>query len=160
VAKESRHRELAAENGEEVEEDCVIEGGELRGVSKFRRHLMVFFVAIFCVGCGQFVFYKYGTQNAAGGTPEVCYGVLFSKELMNKFHGIAFAQAKEKGIDLSRYKRFIAVHSTSRSDPNRKIIGLRFSSYRCDEVGLDGGGFDAEIDSSSHTLIDSYTSIN
>jgi hypothetical protein len=50
--------------------------------------------------------------------------------------------------------------ASSRSILNQKETEIvRFTPFRCEELGLDGGGFDVEIDPKTYAVIDSYTSV-
>ncbi|MFN0192551.1 MAG: hypothetical protein ACKVP5_11350 [Aestuariivirga sp.] len=90
--------------------------------------------------------------------PQTCYNSWYENEFMDKLAAIALREAARKRVDLDKYPGFIAVPYESRSDRSRKIIGLRFSTFRCDERGFDGGGFDLEIDPNTLDVIDSYFS--
>ncbi len=89
--------------------------------------------------------------------PEICYGKIFERRLMDKLSNIGVWEAKRKGISVHGYAGFIAVEYTSQKT-NRPIYGLRFSTHACDELGLDGGGFDIEVDPITFEVITSYIS--
>lgn len=92
-----------------------------------------------------------------GEQPEICYEKLFERSLMDKLSKIAFWEAKRKGVSVQGYAGFIAVEYTSQKT-NRPIYGLRFSTHACNTMGLDGGGFDIEVDPKTFEVIDSYIS--
>jgi hypothetical protein len=91
--------------------------------------------------------------------PQTCYeNPWYDNKFMDKLAAIAFREAGRKRVDLDKYRGFIAVPNVSRANRNRKIVGIRFSPFRCDERGFDGGGFDLEIDPNTLGVIDSYLS--
>jgi hypothetical protein len=100
-----------------------------------------------------------GTAWTANKRPEICYDSFIERNLMDKLANIAFAEAKRKKAWIRDYPGFIAVEMTSYRHKGRLIYGLRFTPFACGEMGLDGGGFDIEVDRKTFEVIDSYKSM-
>ncbi len=77
---------------------------------------------------------------------------------MDRVAKIALNEAVKKKISLQGYAGFIAVETESNIFPLRLIYALRFSPFECDHLGLDGGGFDIEVDRKTLKVMTSYVS--
>ena len=80
------------------------------------------------------------------------------RELAERLASLAYDEAQRKHIDITPYHQTLLVAFFSRADRNRKIWAIRFSPFKCGELGFDGGGFDSEFDYETYKLIDSYIS--
>jgi hypothetical protein len=97
-------------------------------------------------------------DEVTGPMPEVCIPPNDDAVLARKLAGIAFKDAERKSVSLRDYNRVFAVPYHSRLEPDRKIWGVRFSPFRCNEMVTDGGGYDVEIDPTTFEVIDSFFS--
>jgi hypothetical protein len=85
--------------------------------------------------------------------PPVCddhYGI--GKQKTQRLAEIAFAEAVRKKITMRRYKSVFAlvISAKEKSDgmhvKNGPQFAVSFSTFQCDEEGLDGGSFTVKID--------------
>ncbi len=112
----------------------------------------------FLRSCFGAIFFNLLIVSSVQAEPQICKLPWFDSTAMEKFATTAVSEAKKKKIDLSTYKSIFAVKTHSRLGNNRKIIGVRVSTHQCDEHGLDGGGFDVELDPTTFEVIESYLS--
>jgi hypothetical protein len=122
-------------------------------MEQIRRTITLLLVVPFC--CVLMTLAAWGTNKK----PETCYNKFFEREFMDKLADIAYAEAKRKRAWVRDYRGFIAVEMNSYRHKNRPIYGLRFTPFACNAMGLDGGGFDIEVDRKTLEVIDSYQSL-
>ncbi len=117
---------------------------------------------------GLFVLLLTRNSSALAGQsdmPPVCknnFGISDTK--MQKLAEIAFEEAQRKHVSLKQYNSVFAVVWPDLVDENNQVIkkggyyAVRFSPFRCNSMGTDGGGFDVDIDPGSFKVISSRIS--
>jgi hypothetical protein len=96
--------------------------------------------------------------------PQICESPYdISAEMSKKLAEIAITEAEAKNVSLEGYNSVLTLVYPDIKYKNGHLkrkgyFGVRFSPYHCEELGLDGGGFDVEIDPITFAVLRSRVS--